>query len=65
LTGEDYEIRLLGADGSTALLFATNCVSDAHARDIALQMYTEEFSGFEIWRGQLCVEKFSRPRKGK
>ena len=65
MTGEDYEIRLLGPGGGTALLFVTRCVSDAHAREVALQMHTAEFSGFEIWRGQLFVEKCSRPRNGK
>jgi len=65
LAGEDYEIRLLGAGGATALLFVTRCVSDAHAREVAFQMYTEEFSGFEIRRGELYVEKHARQRNGK
>lgn len=65
LTGEDYEIRLLGAGGTTALLFVTRCLSDAHAREVAMQMLKESLTGFEIWRGQLCVENFSRARNGR
>jgi hypothetical protein len=62
LTVEDYEIRLLSSGGGTALLFATHCVSDAHAREVAHQMCTDEYAGYEIWHGQLCVEKHFRVR---
>lgn len=45
------------------LLFSTNCVSEAHAHEIALKIFSAEHVGYEIWRGLLCVEKFSDPLK--
>jgi len=63
LAAETYEIRLLGPDGGTMLLFTTTCVGDAHAHELALKIFSTEHIGYEIWRGQLCVEKFSRPMK--
>lgn len=63
LATENYEIRLLGSDGGTMLLFSTNCVSEAHAHEIALKIFSAEHVGYEIWRGLLCVEKFSDPLK--
>ena len=53
----DYEIRFLKADGTTALVFVTSCVSDEHARDTAKSLMRSEFAGFEIWRGQHRVTK--------
>jgi hypothetical protein len=64
LTAENYEIRLLGPEGGTMLMFSTNCVSDAHARDIAHKIFSSEYIGYEIWCGKLCIEKYSRPAKG-
>lgn len=46
------------------MLYATRCVSDAHAREVARQMCTEQFAGFEIWRGQICIDKHSRASGG-
>jgi hypothetical protein len=60
LPAENYEIRLLGPDGKTALLFMTRCISDAHAREVALKIFSLEYTGYEIWRGQLFIEKYSR-----
>ncbi len=58
LTSErDYEIRFLVADGTTLLVFVTNCVSDEHARETARRMMKDEYAGFEVWRGQACVAK--------
>jgi hypothetical protein len=65
LPTENYEIRLLGPDGSTMLLFATRCVSDARAREMAQKMFSAEHAGYEIWRGLLFVEKVSRPSTDK
>jgi len=65
LPTENYEIRLIGSDGNTALVFATRCFSDAHARAVALKMFSVEYASYEIWRGQLFIEKYSRPLAGK
>lgn len=53
----DYEIRFLKADGATALVFVTSCISDEHARDTAQSLMRSEFAGFEIWRGHSRVAK--------
>jgi len=63
LGGErDYEIRFLKADGATALVFVTSCISDEHARDTAVSLMRDGFANFEIWRGQTCVAR--GPSKG-
>jgi hypothetical protein len=59
LPGEDYEIRLLGADDAATLLFVTHCASDEQARVVAVRMCTDEFLGFQIWRGHVCIETYS------
>lgn len=62
-TDRDYEIRFLKADGTTSLMFVTSCASDEHARETAERMMKDEFSGYEIWRGQTRVMQ-SPPRPG-
>ena len=54
-TEQDYDIRFLNADGTTALLFVTRCVSDEHALETARRMMRPEFTAFEVWRGHTRV----------
>ena len=51
----DYEIRFLKADGTTALVFVTSCVSDEHATETARRMMKDGFARFEISRGHTRV----------
>lgn len=51
----DYEIRFLKADGTTALVFVTSCVSDEHAAETARRMMKEGFARFEVSRGHTRV----------
>jgi hypothetical protein len=48
---EAYEIRLINADGSTALLYVTQCASDADAIHTAQTIKHATCERFEIWRG--------------
>lgn len=54
-TEKDYEIRFLKADGSTSLVFVTRCASDEDAQETAERMLTDDFFGYEIWRGHVRV----------
>jgi hypothetical protein len=57
LSGEDYEIRFLNADGSLSLLLVTNSTSDDLALEVALKKFAAEMKPFEVWRGQTLVMK--------
>lgn len=57
LSGEDYEIRFLNADGSVSLLLVTNSTSYDHALEVALKKFATEMKAFEVWRGQTLVAK--------
>ena len=57
MSGEDYEIRFLNADGSVSLLLVTSSANDDHALEVALKKFATEMKPFEVWRGQAFVAK--------
>ena len=61
MSGTDYEVRFLNADGSVALLFVTNSESDESAVEAALKRFAEEIKPFEVWRGHTFVARGPQP----
>jgi hypothetical protein len=55
----DYEIRYLKSDGSTTLLYLTNCPSNRSAITAMRTMFALEFDRVELWREDhlVCVER--------
>jgi hypothetical protein len=59
----DYEIRYRGSRGKQSFALHAECESDIAARQLALSLFEDEFSAFEVWREEICVGKGSRVRE--
>jgi hypothetical protein len=55
--GHDYAIRFVDAEGALLFLYVTNCATDEQARDAARRMCRKEFATYEIWRGNVCIDR--------
>jgi hypothetical protein len=56
-----YEIRLLHEDGSTALLYITQCTSDEDAMSRIRRIADARYDRYEIWQDFRKVDEGPRP----